>query len=134
MELQAEFGIARVPLIRSILGGAVEDAGLSPVKKSRPRVMVKNLNRENEVLKHRETTFLTPIVSQIAQHLFDGSLVASHPIEEMEVDNQSLKVHKTHCENPLKIAWGQALGQNTEFFKSVIVDGVRYWVYLLHIL
>jgi len=131
LELQAEFQITCVPLIRSILDGAVEDVGLSPMKKSRPRVMTKNLNQENEVLKHRETTFLTPIVSQIAQHLFDGSLVASDPMEEMEVDNQPLKAHKTHYENPLKIVWGQALGQNTEFFKNVTVDGVRYQVYFL---
>lgn len=128
LELQADFQITRVPLIRSILDGAVEDVGLSPTKKSRRRVMTKNRNQENEVLKHRETTFLTPIVSQIAQHLFDGSLVASDPIEEMEVDNQSLKVHKTHHENPLKIVWGQALGQNVEFFENITVDGVRYQV------
>ncbi|KAG6876747.1 hypothetical protein C0993_000724 [Termitomyces sp. T159_Od127] len=84
-------------------------------------------DKEMEVLKHRNTTYVTPIVSQIMKNLFSVPLhFAEIPIIEddseviTEIDNV-----KTHHMNPTSMRWGRAEG---DMFSSLTIDGVEYCV------
>ncbi|KAG6854702.1 hypothetical protein C0991_002414 [Blastosporella zonata] len=89
-------------------------------------------DKEQEVLKHRRTTYVTPIVSQIMKNLFSIPLDVAETmtIEDdfdviAEIDNL-----KAHHENPISIKWGgpPVIEKGLKVFASVIMDGVTYCV------
>ncbi|KAG6862076.1 hypothetical protein C0995_007206 [Termitomyces sp. Mi166 len=82
-------------------------------------------DKEQEVLKHRNTTYVTPIVSQIMKNLFSVPLhfaeiptIEDDPDVITEIDNV-----KTHHLDPTSMKWGQAEGN---MYLSIILDGVEY--------
>lgn len=89
-------------------------------------------NKEKEVLRHRNKTFLTPTVNLIAKDFFVGSLLDTIPNHEEQDDSNSIKLpqYKAHYSDPLKITWGPCF-PNQKAFTSANVDGVVYKVGLL---
>ncbi|KNZ78480.1 DNA (cytosine-5)-methyltransferase 1B [Termitomyces sp. J132] len=103
-----------------------------PKSKSLPKSRSKRIStkstlsdKEMEVLKHRNTTYVTPIVSQIMKNLFSVPLhfaeiprIEDDPDVITEIDNV-----KTHHSDPTSMKWGQAEGN---LYTSLNMDGVEY--------
>ncbi|KAJ3515085.1 hypothetical protein NLJ89_g1982 [Agrocybe chaxingu] len=70
-------------------------------------------------------TYLTPIVSHIAQDFFQGSLEVAESMLEHDETLQKCD-HKGHEANPKKIVWGKHLGWEKNTYQSVVVDGITY--------
>lgn len=125
--------ISRVPAVREIMGPEHYDfdVDISPQhskkeRKSRPGMTSKSSNKEIEILKHRNKTFLTTTVNEIAKDFFHGSLEAISDQEDVdETAPVKLPRHKGHYTDPLKIVWGDSF-PGGKVFKSAIVDGIIY--------
>ncbi|KAF8077759.1 C5-DNA-methyltransferase [Lyophyllum atratum] len=127
----------RVPLLRSYLGSEALDAcagnSTSPRKSkrkaSRAKVKRRIINKEQEVLKHRNTTVVTPTVSGIAKHLFKSSLevAGSFTIDDAEIAAKIDNIQAHHTD-PKSMKWGLEEPEGGKYYGSVIMDGVEYRV------
>ncbi|KAF5380878.1 hypothetical protein D9615_004125 [Tricholomella constricta] len=85
-------------------------------------------DKEQEVLRHRNMTVVTPIVSRIARHLFKGSLevAGTSAFDDADVAAEIDNV-QAHHNDPASMKWGSndLEGQS---YASVIMDGVEYCV------
>jgi len=82
-----------------------------------------------KVLKQAKATVITPIVSQIAEQLFNNPFrVIGEPQEAEAVAEAIADVEKEHNEDPTSIIWGTPSKYRDNYFESVQIDGVEYWV------
>ncbi|RDB21087.1 DNA (cytosine-5)-methyltransferase 1A [Hypsizygus marmoreus] len=102
-----------------------------PKPKKAPTRTSKILNKEKEVLKHRNVTVVTPIVSQIAKNLFKGSLEVAgvSNFEDMD-ENVAAQIDnvQAHHADPKNMIWGDGEPEGGMYYASVIMDGVTYCV------
>lgn len=78
---------------------------------------------------HKSKTFLTPVVNQIAEKLFEGSLEVAETLQDHLLQQKEVSVHhQKHPFNPVSTLWGQKLG---DIYSSVNIDGIVYSVSLL---
>ncbi|KAG6851305.1 hypothetical protein H0H93_011741 [Arthromyces matolae] len=98
-------------------------------KKSFSRQTKKSVlsDEEKEILKHRATTYVTPLVSQIMKKLFtipldfaDIPVIKDDPDVVTDIDNI-----KTHHSDPLSMQWGDT-NEDDNMYSSVVMDGVEY--------
>ncbi|GLB34766.1 putative cytosine specific DNA methyltransferase replication foci [Lyophyllum shimeji] len=123
-------------LLRSYFGEAIdlyEDSSLiSPCKsrrKHRRAGASQHTDREREVLRHRNTTVVTPVVSRIAKYLFKGSLevAGSFAMDDADVATEMDQIQVHHAD-PASMIWGHDDPEEGMYFRSVIMDGVEYFV------
>ncbi|KAG5636823.1 hypothetical protein H0H81_006739 [Sphagnurus paluster] len=121
--------LKNVPLICSYLGSDKfdlyeEDTGCKPKKKA-STTRRKFSDKEQDVLKHRNTTVVTPTVAEIARRLFNGALevAGSKAIDaDVAVGIDNVRAHHS---DPTSMVWGP---KNGAFYQSVIMDDVEYFV------
>lgn len=83
----------------------------------------------SKVLKQAGATVVTPIVSQVAEQLFNNPFrVIGEPQEAEVVAEAIANVEKEHNQDPTSIIWGTPSKYRDNYFESVQIDGVEYWV------
>lgn len=136
---QEGIGINRVPLIRTLREGQGDfieytltsrssSRSVSPRRKS-TRLSVSN-NPEREVLKHRNPTVVTPIVSCIAKTLFERTLRVAGQLEKDDIEDDAASdvgADRIHHEDPHSIEWLDSTDIDG-YYLSVSMDGVVYSV------
>lgn len=71
---------------------------------------------------------VTPVVSQIAEQLFNNPFrVIGEPHEAEEVAEAIADVRE-HNEDPTSIVWGENATGHERYYSSVKIDGVEYSV------
>jgi DNA (cytosine-5)-methyltransferase 1 len=134
---QERIKVDRVPLIKTLRGELdlyTEDtAAQSPSRSASPRKKhnqpSKSSNPEAEVLKHRNPTVVTPLVSNIAAMLFERALRVAGQLEhdDIEDDTASDIDDFMHHDNPEFIEWLEP-AEAEGYYESVDMDGVTYSV------
>ncbi|KAF8163400.1 S-adenosyl-L-methionine-dependent methyltransferase [Crassisporium funariophilum] len=134
-DLQQDLNISQVPAIRQKIGSISFETGTNTrrrqgIKTAKSRSDRKNQNQKIEVLKHSETTFLTPVVNRIARDFFEGSLEVATSISNDSDDNVSLKPRnfKSHYTNPDKIKLGNRFSDHEERYGKATIDGEIYQI------
>jgi DNA (cytosine-5)-methyltransferase 1 len=91
-------------------------------------------NPEAEVLKHRNPTVVTPLVSNIAGMLFERTLRVAGQLEYDSVDHDEPSDFDDfmHHGDPESIAWLEP-AEAEGYYQSVDMDGVTYSVGLLSV-
>ncbi|KAF9469258.1 hypothetical protein BDZ94DRAFT_1244081 [Collybia nuda] len=138
-DLCAETGIriARVPLVKSVVGShdfnfvdtPPPRGSNSKSKKNHHSNASKMSDKEKEVLKHRNLTVVTPIVSRIAKNLFKGSLEVAGVTDFNEKDEDvaaEIDNTQSHHSDPESMQWIDE--NNGDGYVGVIMDGVTYLV------
>lgn len=88
-------------------------------------------NTEKEVLKHRNSTVVTPVVGHIASNLFKRSLViAGSPTFDDVDDHVAAEIDnvRAHHSDPKSMRWGDSAEGVPGYYSSVTMDGVTYQV------
>ncbi|KAF5357987.1 hypothetical protein D9756_001474 [Leucocoprinus leucothites] len=75
-----------------------------------------------------KATVITPIVGQIAEQLFNNPFRVIGKPEEAEEVAVAIADVKEHNEDPTSIVWGNASKFHQNYFESVKIDEVEYWV------
>jgi DNA (cytosine-5)-methyltransferase 1 len=134
---QERIRIDRVPLIKALRdesGFYAEDdfspsssRSVSPRKK--PLQPLKSSNPEVEVLKHRNPTVVTPLVSNIAAMLFERTLRVAGQLEHDDIEDDAASDIDDfmHHDDPESIDWLEP-AEAAGYYKSVDMDGVTYSV------
>jgi DNA (cytosine-5)-methyltransferase 1 len=134
---QERIRIDRVPLIKYLRGGSgfyaeetlsrPSSSSMSPRKKYTQSS--KSNNPEAEVLKHRNPTVVTPLVSTIAAMLFERTLRVAGQLErdDTEDDADDSFDDFMHHDDPESIEWLEPAGAEG-YYDSVDMDGVIYSV------
>ncbi|KAF8643762.1 hypothetical protein AX16_008781 [Volvariella volvacea WC 439] len=94
-----------------------------------PRVLKNQPMGEKSVLKHRNNTVVTPIVSRIAQGLFRPQLEVAGATSEELADQRLVHILddvKAHHMDPESMKWGQPIAKGSGYYYSIIMDGVVY--------
>ncbi|CAA7271617.1 unnamed protein product [Cyclocybe aegerita] len=125
--------ISRVPAVRKLTLCEVLDDDSSGHSSGKGRRRKDDRSMSSKGLLKKETgaskTYLTPIVNHIAQDFFKGSLEVAESMLDHEHDETLQQCdHKGHETNPKKIVWSKHLGQESNIYQSVIVDGIIYQV------
>jgi DNA (cytosine-5)-methyltransferase 1 len=135
-ELREQEGIRieRVPLIKTLRGGSgfyAEDTSRSPSRSPRKKLTQssKPSNPEAEVLKHRNPTVVTPLVSSIAAMLFKRTLLVAGQLEQDDAEDDAASDFDgfMHHDDPESIEWLQPT-EVEGYYESVDMDGVKYSV------
>lgn len=89
-----------------------------------------DVNPEHEVLKHRNPTVVTPLVSCIAKTLFERTLSVAGQLEKDDIENDvasDIGVDYMHHDDPDSIEWVEPADVDG-YYLSVDMDGVVYSV------
>jgi DNA (cytosine-5)-methyltransferase 1 len=89
-------------------------------------------NPEREVLKHRNPTVVTPLVSCIAKTLFERTLSVAGQLERDDIEEDAAAANDvgadyTHHGDPDSIKWLEPANVDG-YYQSVDMDGVVYSV------
>lgn len=136
---QSSIRISRVPCIKTIFGPTNIDLDVfdhSPRKgkgKAKLQTTISRYkqiaNKEKEVLKHRNSTVVTPVLAHIASDLFKRPLViAGSPAFDNVDGHVAAEINniRAHHSDPKSMAWG--IEDELGYYSSVTMDGVTYWV------
>jgi DNA (cytosine-5)-methyltransferase 1 len=137
-ELRDQEGIKveRVPLIktlRGVSGSYAEDtpppsASRSTSPRKNTAQSSKSGNLEAEVLKHRNPTVVTPLVSSIAATLFERTLRVAGQLEHDDIQDDASDFDAfMHHDDPESIEWSEP-AEVEGYYESVEMDGVKYSV------
>ncbi|KAG6814585.1 hypothetical protein H0H92_000114 [Tricholoma furcatifolium] len=127
--------VHNVSLLEDYLGIDLDEyrpqsRGKAKQKQNRRRMGILS-DKEREILKHRNSTYVTPIVSQMMKNLFSVPLAYAEPpvVEDDENILAEIDDVKAHHSNPSSMKWGPSTSKGV--FHSIIMDGVEYKASLL---
>lgn len=128
---QNKLDISRVPLVRELIGTPTYMFAPRIQPSAVLKVLHKHPSQASKTSKADPSkTFLTPIVNQIAEKLFEGSLEVAETLQDDSLQQKQVPVHhQKHPFNPASTIWGQEIGGG--IYNSVNIDGIVYSVSLL---
>ena len=88
------------------------------------------MNKEKEVLKHRNSTVVTPVVAHIAKNLFERPLVIAGSLTFDDMDDHvaaEMDNIRAHRSDPKSMEWGDEDPMEPGYYSCVTMDGVTYW-------